>query len=339
MYELARIQIRCIPADYNINVPAPSMPQIFQMYILNGALLVGFERVVSPFNRFTIEIGQPHEDQFGLQTPSMAESQGGWQAAATALFNIRIAMARRAVSDRGIYDTDLINSADINSPHPAAKIPARLKGLQDKRLSDAYLPIPFDSRGVEGVIGDMGDIMRFADMSSGLNAPQRGQFQKGNKSVEEWRDTMGSADNRLRLPALNIEFQALIPIKEMLKFNLFMNGEAGIYTNMSSGDALDVTREDLAEMQAKAMSFRIADGYTPKSKLASTDFIISGMQMLSTSPILQQAYGMHLPSMFAHMMQLGGVRGLDEYTPEVPQQQPGQVPPTEGMPNGPGTPV
>jgi len=336
IYELATIQVRLIPQDYGIQVPAPSLPQIFKLHILNGQLLVGFERVITPYNSFTINIGQPLEDNFGIQTPSIAERQGGWQAAATALFNIRIAMARRAVSDRGIFDADVINPTDINSKHPAAKIPARLKGLQDKKIQDAYYSIPYNPSGVEGVVNDMSDIMRFADQTSGLNAPQRGQFQKGNKSVDEWRDTMGSADNRLRLPALNMEFQSFIPIKEMIKFNIFMNGEAGTFTNYSGGDALEVTSEDIQQMQAKSLTFRIADGFTPKSKMASTDFLATGIQMLSTSQVLQAYYGGHLPSMFAHMMQLGGVRGLDEYSPDVATAEANQqaTQQAQGVPNG-----
>lgn len=45
--------------------------------------------------------------------------------------------------------------------------------------------------------------------------------------------------------------------------------------------------------------------------------------MLMNSPILQQAYGTMLPAMFAHMMQLGGVKGLEEYSPELQNQEPG----------------
>lgn len=326
MYELTHLFVRIIPSDFGISVPSPNSPQMFKLYFLNAQLLIGFERVITPYNRFPIEIGTPLEDQFGLQTPSIAESQGGWQAAASTLFQIRINAARRAVSDRGIFDADLINPSDINSSHPAAKIPARLKGLQDKKLSDAYYQIPFDSRGLETVIGDMGDIMRYADLTSGLNAPQRGQFQKGNKSVDEWRDTMGSADNRLRLPALNIEFQSLIPLKEAIKFNIFMHGEAGTYTNMKSGEYLDVKPEDIDEMQQKAMAFKIADGYTPKSKMASTDFLVSLLQTIMSSEPLMMRYGPALPSMVAHIAQLGGVGDLDQYSPEVSQ--------VTGAPNG-----
>lgn len=79
---------------------------------------------------------------------------------------------------------------------------------------------------------------------------------------------------------------------------------------------------NISELRKAALSFRMADGYTPKSKLASTEMIAQGMQLIQQSPQLQQAYGTMLPSMFEHMMQLGGVRGLEEYNPRWQQQQP-----------------
>lgn len=333
MYELTKLYIRCIPADFGINVPHASQPQLFKLWMLNAQILIGFDRCITPYNRFPIEIGTPLEDQFGIQTPSIAEAQVGWQNAASTLFQIRINAARRAVADRGIFDTDMINSNDVNSDHPAAKIPARMRGITDNRtIRDAYFPIPFQSQGLETVVGDMGDIMQFANMTSGLNKPQQGQFQKGNKSVEEWRDTMGSADNRLRLPALNIEFQSFIPLKEQIKFNLFMYGEQGIYTSSKKGDVYNITAEDYAQMQAKALDFRIADGYTPKSKLASTDFLTMLMQAITNGPILQAnpQFAQYAPGMITHLAQLGGVRNFDEYAPPLPQQ-------TQGNPDGTGT--
>ena len=56
-----------------------------------------------------------------------------------------------------------------------------------------------------------------------------------------------------------------------------------------------------------------------RSKLASTEAIINLTQMISQSPILQQAYGMMLPNIVAHLAQLMGIRGMEEYNPQVQQ--------------------
>lgn len=161
-------------------------------------------------------------------------------------------------------------------------------------------------------------IVGFGKELSGLNNPQQGKFQKGNKSVQEWNDTMGGSDSRLRLPALTLELQFFMPLKEILKLNIYQYGEDAEVVSQKDGSNVKV---DIEQLKTKVLAFRIADGYTPKSKLASTDSITSLMQILNQSPILQQRLGPMLPAMFEHLAQLLGVRGLKEYIPSPEQQQ------------------
>jgi len=72
-------------------------------------------------------------------------------------------------------------------------------------------------------------------------------------------------------------------------------------------------------LRQQVLAFKIADGVTPKSKLASTEAITGILTLISTSQILQQQYGAMLPSMVAHLAQLQGVRGLEEYDPRYQQ--------------------
>lgn len=331
-YERFTCYARIIPSEFGINAPSPNSPQIWKFVLISGQHLVYAKRLITAFDLLPIHIGQPLEDGFELQTPSIGESQIDFQEAASTLMNIRFNSARRSISDRALYNPNLINPSDINAAVPAPKIPVRLSGLNDKQtLEDAYKQIPYDARGTEGVIRDTAQVLEMSDQLSGLNKPARGQFQKGNKSVEEWRDTTGNADNRMRMPAIMIEFQMMVPFKEQIKFNLFQFGVEGAFSNSKSGETVEVNRAVMDSLRKKVLSFRVADGYTPKSKLASTDFIVQLMQLIGQSQILQQQYGSSLPKMVAHLAQLGGVRGMDQYSPEVQApvqgaQQPGVMP-------------
>lgn len=157
-------------------------------------------------------------------------------------------------------------------------------------------------------------IVSFGKELSGLNNPMQGQFQKGNKSVQEWRDTMGGADSRLRLPALAMEFQFFIFLKEILKFNIYQYGEDSVVISQRTGEEMQV---QIQQLRQKVLAFQVADGYTPKSKLASTEGLVQVMTMISQSPILQQTYGAMLPNIVAHLAQLMGVKGLSEYAPQA----------------------
>lgn len=314
----ARIQ----PADFRLFGTETKTPQIWKFVFINDSILVQAKRIISAYDYLPIIFGQPLEDGLGYQTQSIAESSIPFQTAASTLFNIRFNAARRAVSDRALYDPSLISKSDINAPVPAAKIPVKSNSLDaTKRITDAYHPIPFDPRGTETTIQDARQIVSFGDQLSGLNKPQQGQFQQGNKSVREWTDTMGGSDSRLRLPALVLESQVFMPLKEILKLNIFQYGSDAYTVSQRSGKEFYAKIDELRKL---VLSFRVADGYTPKSKLAGADSIAQLMQMIGQSQILQQSYGPMLPGMFSHLAQLMGVRGLEEYTPNPQEAQSNQ---------------
>lgn len=316
-FERFTLYARIQPADFRLFGTETKTPQIWKFVFINESILVQAKRIISAYDYLPMIFGQPLEDGLGYQTQSVAEGAIPFQTAATTLFNIRFNAARRAVSDRALYDPSLISKLDINAPVPAAKIPVKSNSLDTgKSISDAYHPIPFDPRGTETTLQDARQIVSFGDDLSGLNKPQQGQFQKGNKSVREWTDTMGGADARLRLPALTLEAQVFTPLKEILKLNIFQYGSDAHTVSQRSGKEFYVKIEELRNL---VLSFRVADGYTPKSKLAGTDAIMQLMQLIGQSPVLQQSYGPMLPGMFSHLAQLMGIRGLEEYTPS--QQQ------------------
>ncbi len=338
-YERFTCYARIIPSDYGMNVPQPNTPQIWKFVMINSSKLLYAQRIYSIYDTLPIIIGQPLEDGFELQTQSIGEAQIDMQDAASTLFNIRFNAARRAVSDRALYDPTLINSSDVNTKEPAPKIPVRLSGLNDKGFESAYHQIPYDASGTDSVIGDVRNVFDLSDRLSGLNNPQQGRFQKGNKSVVEWQDTMSFADNRPRLPALTIEYQVMMPIKQQIKLNIYQNGVQGNFQDFRSGNVYEVKAEDINRLKEKVLNFKLADGYTPKSKLASTEFLGKLVDTIAQSQLLQQAWGIALPKMFAHLASLGGVKGLDQYLPEqVTQQQPTQGPSPNGPANNQQTP-
>lgn len=320
-YEVATLYARIIPADHGIAAPQPNTPQIWRMIQVNNQVLVSAHRIISAYDWLPILIGQPVEDGFAEQTQSIAEGEVPFQNAAETLFNIRFAAARRAVSDRAIYNSNYISPTHANSKAAAPKIPVNISALNPISLDQIYRQIPFDLRGTESTIQDAQTIVQFSKELHGINNPRMGQFQKGNKSVQEWNDTMGGSDARLRLPALTLEHQVFSPFKSICALNIFQYGEDIALVSQKTGDVVKV---DIAQLRKAALSFKVADGYNPKSKMASTEMIQMGMQLIQQSPQLQEAYGSLLPAMFEHLMALGGVRGLEEYNPKW------QAPATDG---------
>ena len=83
------------------------------------------ERQTNIHNFLPIIFGQPLEDGLGYQTKSFAQNLQSVQDMTSALWNGKIASARRALADRVLYDPSKIKPEDINSDNPAAKIPCK----------------------------------------------------------------------------------------------------------------------------------------------------------------------------------------------------------------------
>lgn len=311
-YEVVTVYARICPCDFGIKVPEASNVQIWKFIVVNGQALISAERIISAYDFLPILFGQPMEDMMGDQTQGVAEGEIDFQEGAKTLFAIRFAAARRAVSDRALYLEEMIDPKHVNSKAAAPKIPVRISVLSTKTLEQAYKQIPFDMRGTETVLQDAQQMVQFSKELHGLNNARQGMATKGNKSVQEWNDTMGGSENRLRLPALRLEVQAFGPLKSIICLNLFQYGDSAIVISQKSGREMKI---DIAKLREKVMAFKVADGYTPKSRLAATEAITAGMTLIGNSPILQQQYGPSLPEMFAHMMSLMGVKDLEEYNP------------------------
>jgi len=316
-FEVITFYARILPSEFGIIGPQQNTPQIWKFKAVNGSIIIQAKRIISAQDMLPILFGQPLEDGLGYQTQSVAESQIDIQEGATTLLDIRFSAARRAVSDRALYDASMISPKDINAPVPAPKIPVKINPLnQNQTLASAYQQIPFSLSGTESTIQDATVLANFSKELSGLNNARQGQFQKGNKSVTEWNDTMGGADNRLRLPALTLEVQTFMPLKNILKLNIFQYGQNVEVVSQKNGEVYKI---DIDQLRQQVLSFKIADGFTPKSKMASTEAIANGMNLIMNSPMLQQAFGPMLPGMFIHLMSLSGIKGMEEYNPQTQQ--------------------
>lgn len=322
MYEICRLYARIIPREHGITAPNHDVPQIWKLEVINCDKLICAKRIISAYDQLPVFFAKPFEDDFGDQTQSAGENQIPWQDSVSKLINIRFHSARRAVADRAIYDPKMIDISDANNPHPAAKLPlkpnARLGG---KSLDDAYKSIEYRETGLQGVMQDAQTMYSMSGQTSGLNKPQQGEFQKGNKSVQEWNDTMAGSDNRLRLPILVMQYQVILPIKEQIKLNIFQYGPTGAFQNVKDGYPVNITPDDITKLRNTVLQFQIADGYLPVSKIAAVDVMKEALILIGNSPILQTALGAKLPPMFEHIMSLQGVKGFDKYMPTQQEAQ------------------
>lgn len=299
-YEVTTLYGKILPSDFGLRVPAANTPQIWKFILVNNHVLIYAERQTNAHGYLPILLGQPLEDGLGYQTKSLAQNAQPFQDITSAMWNSIIAARRRAISDRGIYDPSRIDSAQINSDNPSAKIPVR-PAAYGKPVGDAYYPIPFRDDQSSTLMQETEQVLRMADKVSGQNPARQGQFVKGNKTQSEFNTVMGNANGRDQQIAMLYEAQVFTPLKEILKYNILQyQGGVSVY-NRTTEQTVEI---DPIQLRKAAVEFKVSDGLTPTDKLINSDTLQVALQVLGSSPQIGPAY--NIGQLFSYMMKTQG---------------------------------
>lgn len=311
-YDVTTFYARIIPSDFGMKVPAPNTPQVWKFIIVNDCVLIYAERQTNAHNKIPILFSQPLEDGLGYQTKSFANNVRPFQDVSSALINSAMAARRRAISDRMLYDPSRVDEKQINNPNPSAKIPVR-PAAYGKPLQESIYAIPFRDDQSQIAMSDMSQMLKFADITSGQNQAQQGQFVKGNKTLHEYADVMAHSNGKNQLIALGIEAQLFTPMKEIIKINILQyQGGTELYNQRTE----QVVNIDPVALRKAVIDFKISDGLTPSDKLINGDDFGTAMQAIGTNPALASGY--NIAPMFSYLMK---TRNVDLKAFEKSQQQ------------------
>lgn len=332
MYEVTTLYMRIIPREAGINTgKAQAMngvPQIFKTISVNRRVLIYCERKSNAHNYLPIILGQPIEDGLNLQTKSFADNAAPYQFLATSLYNSAILSQRRKVYDRIVYDPSRINKADINNTDPVARIAVKTEAY-GKPIGEAFQVMPYRDDGVPQILSMARDVTMMADQSNGQNGVQRGQFQKGNKTLREFDTTMDKSELRPRTMAIVMESSWIQPIKHILKMNILQYQPPAELFNQQTQATVKITPSQLRTI---AWQFQVADGILPVSKQFNPEQLQYLMNFASAAPQLFSQYD--IGGMVIYNMKLGGANWVDAFKLQ-PQQATQQAQAVAGpQPNG-----
>ncbi len=291
---------RIIPDDFGLRVPGSNTPQVWRFVIVNGAVIALAERQSNVHAKIPMFFGQPLSDGLTYQTKSFAQNVVPMQEVSSALWSGFMASKRRLVTDRVLYDPSRIRESDINSPNPSAKIPIR-PSAYGKPLAEAVYQFPFRDEQANSFIGAAKETVNFANMINNQNPAQQGQFVPGNKTLQEYQDTMGHGNGSNQMMAINIEGQVFTPIKEVIKLNILQFQPDGEIFNQKKQSSVKINQQALRQT---AVQFKVSDGIIPTDKEMSTDEFQTFLQMLGSSPEIAQSF--QVGGLLTYVMQLKG---------------------------------
>ena len=312
VYEVTKLYARIIPADFGFRVPAENTPQVWKFIIINGTVVLCAERCSNIHNFLPIVFGQPIEDGLDYQTKSFATNLTDLQDISSAQMNGYLAGQRRLVGDRVLYDPLRVKEKDINSRNPAAKIPVR-PSAYGKPVQEAVYAFPYHGEPTEAFVSGSQVIAQYANLISGQNPAQLGQFVKGNKTREEYNDTMGHSNARNQSMAMTTEVQVFIPLQQIIKLNILQFMPDTVLFDPITKSNVQINQTDLRKASTH---FKMTDGVAPADLQLSGDEFQTVMQVLGSSEAI--AAGYNLAPMFSYMMK---EKGLDLSPFEKPQLQ------------------
>jgi hypothetical protein len=316
-YKLTTCYVRILPKEFGL---AESPPVIYKLLVVNDEHLVVKQQQTHLHNFLPIVFGQALQDGLGYGAKSFSDNVEDVQHTASTLINIDVKAAKRALTDRALYNPNLVAKKDVENPNPSGKIPIKTSAIGAK-LSDAYYPIPFEDRAMGTRTQQATQMLGYANLISGQNPVRQGQFVKGNKTDGQFQESMASSNERMFAMAINIEDTLMFALKEMTKINILQYQPAEDLVNRQEAVSVNI---DPAALRRVQMEFSIADGMLSIDRLAKTDLLMQAIQMfgqLSAASQTPPAYD--LMGMAVHMLEQQGIKGLTQFKiAQQPTQQP-----------------
>lgn len=300
MYQVNTLYARIIPSDFGLEVPSKNTPQIWKFIFVNGQVLIYAERQTNAHDLIPVFFHQPKEDGLDYQTKSFQDEVTPFQQAGSFLLNSAFSARRRALSDRALYDPSRVAEKEMNNPSANAKIPVRAAAY-GKPLNEAVFPFPFRDDQSGQALQEMQQMMQFANMASGQNQAQQGQFVKGNKTLFEYDSVMQNANGKNQNIAIGYEVRTFSRIKEVLKLNILQyQGPTSIYSASQDREV----RVDPVALRNAVMTFKISDGLLPTDKIINGETFSQFLQFGLQSQQIAQGY--NIPDMFTYLMKMRG---------------------------------
>lgn len=278
-YILTTLYLRIIPLDFGITSDTSADITIIKLYLLGTSVLLGAEIMDNAHQLFPIVFGQGEESALGSNSYTLSEELAPLQNTATKLYHTELASSRRLISDRAIYDANMIDPKEVNNPSPTAKIPLRRSMSGSTTLQQAYYAIPYEDRALGVRIQQANNILGFASPISGTNSAMQGQFVRGNKSAQEFNSIMSSAGDRLLQSAIFFDDQFFSPLRTILLSDTLQYQNNIKVFDKDSGQFIEV---DMTKLRDNPLDFDIAAGLIPADQLASADFLTQLLQVIGS---------------------------------------------------------
>lgn len=317
-YIVTKAYLRVIPTSLGIKLAkdgedgSDMLPQVWAVYIVGGTHVLAVVPETNSHGLIPVGIGTPDIDTLGIQGKHSVGCTVAIQKLIGEFLERRIASIDRTISDRAIIDTRYLDKEQFKLRVPDAKYaPNSSFKNSGKSISELYFRIPFEDATSELVSREIPFFSSLAEEANLSNASRYGQFQKGNKTPDEVRQTLANSEAPLLRRAQQLELQIFRIIKLIIQSNLL---------DFAEPEELQVgaqkVRFDPETLLTKSLKFRIAGGLDPLSIAMRQGVLQEIFSFAQTAPIVNQRY-----DLFKIFEDLYYAKGLDLERYRIPLEQ------------------
>jgi hypothetical protein len=308
-FEITKIYLRTIPAV--LSLPADSaealIPRLYKIHILNGCRLISIEETEYQHNYMPTVFASLMNDGVGGTTRSFSHNLESLQRLANKLIEIDIQSSRRAVADRGIYNPHMIDSQQINNRSATAKIPLK-SASPTADVRAAYASVPYQDSALGMRFQQAVQLLGFSDQIGGQNEVDQGGFVKGNKTNDQFQQSMQASDARMISRALGLHTALYYPVKEIIKYNIsqFQTSESSYSQSLEK--QVKINSDELKQMLP---TFKIADGLLNAARMLNLEALTMAIQLVPSIPEFQTEY--NTPMMIMDILSNGQGVKMERY--------------------------
>ena len=317
-YELTTLYARIIPSMFGISVPDRHQISVWKLVFVNHDVLLYAEQQQNAHNFLPLIGCQAREEGLAEQTKSNAELLIPLQNLATQILDARLTSLSKNIGDKVFCMQNSVEESDLTDPAVRViPVKPRLGATDIRQLVQS---LNFQDTTGSTYWNEINNLRQHAQEVVRLNRPQMGQFQRGNKTLGEFREVMQNANAELRVMGLLIENSAMSVLKTITKYNIFQFQEPT--TVPTSRGEVNILPADIR----KAMvDFKVADGLVTTENTMDSNVLREAIQYLSQNQEASMKYDVAeiIAGLFSHL----GFN-IDEYErTENPAAQSGQPPP------------
>lgn len=316
-YNVFTLYLRMVPSEFKMTgFPGSDTVQIWKLIYVNNVLAFA-QQQTNLHQYLPIIFGQPLGDGLDYQTASYAENLKDVQRMASKLWTAELKSTNRVIGDRAIYNPLYLDPNNLKSKAGSSKIPLRgAAASMNFNPALAYYQIPYQDPALGLRINQANQIISMGDKIGGQNPTFQGTFVKGNKTDNQFKETVQGTEARMLLMAIGLETGFFTPIKEIIKTNTLQYKANDVVTDSATGKPLNV---NIASLRSANLEFELGDGLAATAAKAMLPVLGNVIQAVQANPMLSSEYD--VVGMFAYFAKLSGFRRIDSfrYTPEQKQ--------------------